>query len=84
LPPSCSGDFALSCFRFDASAIGPDAISQFSVYDSAHSSHLTAAQREATGISGDWVKEIHPSPAGNNKIETMMGAWIDDVLASSP
>ena len=66
------------------SATGSHPIAQFCVFDSARLVPLTPAQPDESGSSGDWVNEIHPTPAGYRKIGAAMGPWLDAVLALNP
>ena len=56
------------------------ALPQVHVFDSATLAALTPAQANATGVSGDWVNEIHPNRAGYAKIGAVFGPWIDTVM----
>ena len=51
------------------------------VFDSARLVALAPAQPGSTGVSGDWVNEIHLTPAGYRKIGVVMGPWIEQLLA---
>lgn len=62
----------------------PESLPHFHVCDSAQLAQLAPSASDATGISGDWVNEIHPMPGGYAKIGRLMGPWIDSVLAQYP
>lgn len=68
----------------DTNSGQPQALARFHVFDSARLAQLVPAAADSTGISGDWVNEIHPSPSGYSKIGALMGPWIDGVLAQYP
>lgn len=68
----------------DANSGQPQSLPNFHVFDSAQLAQLVPATSDATGVSGDWVNEIHPTPAGYAKIGRLMGPWIDAVLAQYP
>jgi hypothetical protein len=54
------------------------------VFDSAALAQLTPADPQATGVSGDWVNEIHPTPGGYRKIGRLFGPFIEEVLTRYP
>ena len=54
------------------------------VFDSATQVPLVAAAPTATGLSGDWVNEIHLSTSGYRKFGRAFGHWIAEVLAGYP
>jgi lysophospholipase L1-like esterase len=41
---------------------------------------LAPADPAATGSSGDWLNEIHPTPAGYRKIAARLSDAIDETL----
>lgn len=54
------------------------------VFDSAGLPTIQPAAPGSTGKSGDWVNEIHLTPAGYGKMGRPFGAFIDGVLAGYP
>ncbi len=54
------------------------------VFDSATLVPVAPAKPGTTGVSGDWVNEIHLTPGGYRKVGAVMGPWIDSVLATYP
>jgi hypothetical protein len=60
------------------------ALPQVHVFDSATQVALDPPDPSASGKSGDWVNEIHPSPSGYKKIGKVFGPFIDAVLAGYP
>ncbi len=62
----------------------PQARPHVHVFDSAGLSEIEAAQPETEGSSGDWVNEIHLTPAGYGKLGRVFGPWIEDKLALYP
>lgn len=69
---------------FAAGSGQPQALPQVHVFDSAANVALDPPDPAATGVSGDWVNEIHPSPSGYKKIGKVFGPFIDAVLAQYP
>lgn len=53
---------------------GPDALPNFFVVDTRGT--LTPAQADATGVSGDWMNEIHPDPDGYKKLAKQIEAEV--------
>lgn len=70
--------------KLDGSSGDATALPQVHVFDSATLAALVPADPDSAGNSGDWVNEIHPNPAGYDKIGRVFGAWIDQVLATYP
>lgn len=68
----------------DSDSGSPSSLPKFHVFDSATLVNLLPAASDATGISGDWVNEIHPTPGGYAKIGEAMGPWIDEKLKRYP
>lgn len=64
----------------DADSGSPQATPRVHVFDSA-AVPLVQASPDARGPSGDWVNEIHLTPAGWRKLARPFGAWIGQVLA---
>ncbi len=62
----------------------PGALPQVHVFDSAALSTIVPASPGATGISGDWVNEIHLLPEGYKKMGLPFGQFIDQTLARYP
>lgn len=62
----------------------PQGLPQVHVFDSASLVALDPSDPSSTGISGDWVNEIHPSPSGYGKLGMAFGAYIEQVLATYP
>jgi hypothetical protein len=62
----------------------PQALPDVHVFDSAGAVALDAPDPAATGESGDWVNEIHPSPGGYKKLGRAFGPYIEAVLAQYP
>jgi hypothetical protein len=60
------------------------ALSHVHVFDSAALPTIQPAAPGSTGKSGDWINEIHLSPAGYAKMGHPFGAFIDGVLAAYP
>jgi hypothetical protein len=54
------------------------------VFDSAALPTIQRAAPGSMGKSGDWINEIHLSPAGCGKMGRPFGAFIDGVLAAYP
>ena len=71
----------LSCSQDSGHA---NALPHVHVFDSAAAGKLLPADPEATGVSGDWVNEIHPTPAGYRKIGLKFGPFIEAVLRNYP
>lgn len=68
----------------DAASGAPGALPQVHAFDSAGLPGIVPAAAGATGSSGDWVNEIHLTPAGYGKLGRAFGAWIEQVLAGYP
>lgn len=68
----------------DARSAAPTALPHVHVFDSALLTTVVPAAPGSTGISGDWVNEIHLTPEGYGKVGRAMGAWIDALLAGYP
>lgn len=68
----------------DAASGSPHALARVHVFDSATQVPLVAAAPTATGLSGDWVNEIHLSTSGYRKFGRAFGHWIAEVLAGYP
>lgn len=62
----------------------PHALPQVHVFDSAALPAIQPAAPGSSGLSGDWINEIHLSPAGYAKMGRPFGAFIDGVLAAYP
>lgn len=62
----------------------PTALPHLHVFDSAGLTNIVPAAPGATGQSGDWINEIHLTPAGYRKLSRAFGARIEMVLAAYP
>lgn len=50
------------------------------VFDSAGIGSLVPADPNEKGVSGDWVNEIHLTPAGYAKLGAAMGPWLESII----
>jgi hypothetical protein len=64
----------------DESSGGPRSLKTVHVFDSAGLPEIVPATPGATGVSGDWVNEIHLTAGGYRKMGPAFGRFIDDVL----
>ena len=62
----------------------PEALPHVHVFDSAALPDIVPASAGATGASGDWVNEIHLTPAGYGKLGQAFGPWMEGWLARYP
>ena len=62
----------------------PGALPQVHVFDSAGLPGIEPAAPGSTGASGDWVNEIHLTPAGYGKLGQAFGPWMEGLLATYP
>lgn len=68
----------------DQDSGAPEALPQVHVFDSAALPDIEPAEPSATGASGDWVNEIHLTPAGYGKLGQAFGPWMEDRLKQYP
>jgi hypothetical protein len=64
----------------DTASGSPVALPQVHVFDSARLVDIHPARPGATGISGDWVNEIHLAASGYRKMGRVFGTFIDEVV----
>ena len=62
----------------------PEARPRVHVFDSAGVTGIERAVPGSTGRSGDWVNEIHLTPAGYAKLGKVFGPWLERRLARYP
>ena len=72
----------LVLLSLDTDSGSADALPNLHVFDSASSVRLMPANPNSTGVSGDWVNEIHPNREGYVKIGRAMGPWIERLLSA--
>ncbi|QLA82505.1 hypothetical protein EXV95_18795 [Acidovorax sp. JMULE5] len=58
----------------------PTGLSNVHVFDSAGIDSLIPAAPDDKGSSGDWVNEIHLTPAGYAKVGAAMGPWLESII----
>ena len=68
----------------DANSGSADALAHVHVFDSAALPGIIASAPDTTGVSNDWVNEIHLTPDGYGKLGSAFGAYIEQVLATYP
>ncbi|MFD1711502.1 hypothetical protein ACFSF0_12845 [Ottowia flava] len=51
------------------------------LFDTAGVAGLEPAVPGSSGVSGDWVNEIHLTPGGYAKVGKVFGPWIEERLA---
>ncbi len=68
----------------DSQSGSAHALPHVRVFDSAGTLVLAPAAAGATGVSGDWVNEIHLTRRGYQKFGAAFGAWAEQILRSYP
>ncbi|TNF61908.1 MAG: hypothetical protein EP306_05160 [Burkholderiales bacterium] len=68
---------------FDQDSGHPQAVPKVHVFDASQVA-LRPADPDASGRSGDWLNEIHPTHGGYARIARQLGPWVMDIMHRYP